>query len=151
MVPSRWFVHHLKARYAETDQMGVVYHANYLTWFEIGRTEMIRELGMPYRKIEERGLLLPVIDLGMQFLKPARYDDQIRVLTRIRDYSNIRMTFEVRIERIDDPSQQEGELLIIGHTKHVWLNRSWRPARIDREAPELYALIRQACQEQELK
>jgi acyl-CoA thioester hydrolase len=131
--------------------MGVVYHANYLTWFEIGRTEMIRELGMPYRKIEERGLLLPVIDLGMQFLKPARYDDHIRVLTRIRDYSNIRMTFEVRIERIDDPSQQEGELLIIGHTKHVWLNRSWRPARIDREAPELYALIRQACQEQELK
>jgi len=149
MASSRWFVHHLKARYAETDQMGVVYHANYLTWFEIGRTEMIRELGMPYRKIEEQGLLLPVVDLGMQFLKPARYDDLIRVQTRIRDYSNIRMTFEVMIQRIEDESQQEGELLITGHTKHVWLNQSWRPARIDREAPELYALIRQACKEQE--
>jgi len=151
MASSRWFVHHLKARYAETDQMGVVYHANYLTWFEIGRTEMIRELGLPYRKIEEQGLLLPVIDLGMQFLKPARYDDQIRVLTRIREYTNIRMTFEVRIERIEDELQQEGELLITGHTKHVWLNRNWRPARIDREAPELYELIKRACEQEELE
>jgi len=122
-----------------------------LTWFEIGRTEMIRELGLPYRKIEEQGLLLPVIDLGMQFLKPARYDDQIRVLTRIREYTNIRMTFEVRIERIEDELQQEGELLITGHTKHVWLNRNWRPARIDREAPELYELIKRACEQEELE
>ena len=67
--------------------MGVIYHANYLTWFEIGRTEMIRELGYPYRKIEEQGLLLPVVDLDMQFIKPAYYDDRIRISTRITDFT----------------------------------------------------------------
>lgn len=146
MTASKWYTHHLTARYAETDQMGVIYHANYLTWFEIGRTEMIREIGLPYRKIEEQGLLLPVVNLDMKFIKPARYDDQIRISTRIIDYSNIRITFEVRIERIEDRSDVSGELLVTGHTKHVWLNRDWKPARIDRAAPDLYALIQQACQ-----
>jgi len=144
MPSSKWYIHHLKARYAETDQMGVVYHANYLTWFEIGRTEMIRQIGYPYRQIEEQGLLLPVVDLDMKFLKPAYYDDLIRVSTRITDYSNIRLTFEVKIERIEREDQPEGELLVTGHTKHVWLNRSWKPTRIDRVAPDLHDLIVQA-------
>lgn len=124
--------------------MGVIYHANYLTWFEIGRTEMIRQLGYPYRDIEEKGLLLPVIDLEMKFVKPAYYDDLIRISTRITDYSNIRLSFEVKIERVEKETDQEGELLVTGHTKHVWLNRNWKPARIDREAPELYSLLGQA-------
>lgn len=144
MSRSRWYTHHMRARYAETDQMGVIYHANYLTWFEIGRTEMIRQLGYPYRDIEEKGLLLPVIDLEMKFVKPAYYDDLIRISTRITDYSNIRLSFEVKIERVEKETDQEGELLVTGHTKHVWLNRNWKPARIDREAPELYSLLGQA-------
>lgn len=146
MAMSAWYKHHLRARYAETDQMGVVYHANYLTWFEIGRTEMIRQIGYPYSKLEERGLLLPVIDLDMHFAKPARYDDLIRISTRITDYTNIRMTFEVRITKVQDTEQEDdGELLVSGQTRHVWLSRDWRPIRIDRHAPELVELLASAC------
>lgn len=141
MNDNRWYVHHIKVRYAETDQMGVVYHANYLTWFEIGRTEMIRQLGYPYRKIEERGLLLPVVDLGMTFVKPAFYDDLVRISTRVTQCTNIRLSFEVKIERVHSESDESGELLVTGYTKHVWLNRQWKPVRIDREAPDLYVLL----------
>lgn len=144
MAVSDWYEHRLRARYAETDQMGVIYHANYFNWFEIGRTEMIRELGIPYRSLEESGLLLPVVDLDAKFIKPAYYDDQICIRTRITDASQIRISFEVHIVR--EATEEENEqLLVTGHTKHVWLNRSWKPVRIDREAPELYALLMSAC------
>jgi acyl-CoA thioester hydrolase len=129
-----WFEHTLRVRYQETDQMGVVYHANYVNWFEIGRTELIRSMGMTYRSIEEMGLLLPVIDLQMQFRTPAKYDDFITIRTQIAEYSNIRIQFNSEIVR-------EGQLLVSGSTKHVWLNSEWKPTRIDRAAPELYALI----------
>ena len=63
--------------------MGVVYHANYLNWFEIGRTQMIREMGFTYRGMEEEGVLLPVVDLDIKYRQPARYDDLVTVFTRI--------------------------------------------------------------------
>ncbi|CAG7630979.1 acyl-CoA thioesterase [Paenibacillus allorhizosphaerae] len=128
------FTHELRVRYQETDQMGVVYHANYLNWFEIGRTEMIREMGMTYRTLEEKGLLLPVIEAELKFRQPARYDDRITIATRIVDFTNLRLQFACEIKRGD-------ELLVSGGTKHVWLNRDWKPVRIDKEAPELFALL----------
>ncbi|MFE5318818.1 acyl-CoA thioesterase [Paenibacillus sp. NPDC056579] len=134
MAASSWFEHQLRVRYQETDQMGVVYHANYLNWFEIGRTELIRSLGMPYQKIEELGLLLPVIEAEMKFKLPAKYDDFITIRTRIEDFTHLRLQFTSEIWR-------EEELLVSGGTRHVWLNREWKPARIDRAAPELFALL----------
>jgi acyl-CoA thioester hydrolase len=134
MPSSVWFQHTLRVRYAETDQMGVVYHANYLTWFEIGRTELIRSLGMPYDKIEAHGLLLPLIDAHMQFKLPAKYDDLITICTKIEDYTHLRVHFTSEIRR-------GSELVVSGSTKHVWVNRDWKPTRIDKFAPELYALL----------
>lgn len=116
--------------------MGVVYHANYLNWFEIGRTEMIREMGMPYRTLEAKGLLLPVVEADLKFHQPARYDDSITILTRIAEYSSLRICFDNEIHR-------GCELLVSGRTRHVWLNREWKPVRIDKEAPDLYALIKE--------
>ncbi|WP_426452065.1 acyl-CoA thioesterase [Paenibacillus sp. S-38] len=131
----RWFIYEVRVRYEETDQMGVVYHANYLTWFEIGRTEMIRSLGMPYQTLEARGLLLPLTDAEMKFRLPARYDDWITIRVRVSEFSSLRLTFECEIRR-------GTELLVTGRTKHVWVNREWRPTRIDKEAPDLYELIK---------
>ena len=88
MGQERWHQSQLRVRYEETDQMGVVYHANYLTWFEIGRTELIRALGYPYRKIEEKGLLLPVTEADLKFRKPAHYDDLIGIYTRVSQSSS---------------------------------------------------------------
>ncbi|MFC5451951.1 acyl-CoA thioesterase [Paenibacillus aestuarii] len=162
-----WHHHPLRVRYEETDQMGVVYHANYLTWFEIGRTELIRELGYPYRKIEEKGLLLPVIEAEAKFKKPARYDDLIGIYTRVGEASSIRIDFQYEIRLLPEglqsqplpsqplpsqplPSQQlqtqaavkpQGELLVTGTTRHVWVNPSWKPVRIEKEAPDLWHLL----------
>lgn len=132
---SRWFIHELRVRYQETDQMGVVYHVNYLNWFEIGRTELIRELGLPYQELEERGLLLPVTEADIKYHKPAKYDDWITVRTRIEEFTHVRLQFANEVLRGD-------ERLVSGGTSHMWVNSSWKPARIDRAAPDLYELLK---------
>lgn len=158
MQPKQWYFHRLRVRYQETDQMGVVYHANYLNWFEIGRTELIREMGVPYRSIEEKGLLLPVVDAEIKYRLPARYDDELVVCTRIAAFSHVRMEFESQVCRISaeqaasgesDEQRDEpyGQLLVSGRTRHMWLNGQWKPARLDREAPELYDLLKQNVKE----
>ncbi|WP_442951648.1 acyl-CoA thioesterase [Paenibacillus sp. GYB003] len=144
--------------------MGVVYHANYVNWFEIGRTELIRERGFPYKRIEELGLYLPVVELESKFRQPARYDDEIVLYTRIASYSAMTVHFESQVRkaaegrvdadapeadadahgerrRANDSAEPEGELLVSGMTRHMWLNRDWKPVRIDREAPELFGLL----------
>ncbi|SCW54674.1 acyl-CoA thioester hydrolase [Paenibacillus tianmuensis] len=126
--------HALRVRYQETDQMGVMYHANYLNWFEVGRTEMIRELGMPYQALEARGLLLPVIEADLKFRSPARYDDLVTIDTKVVELRSLRIQFAYEIKRGE-------EVLVTGRTQHVWLNRDWKPVRIDREVPDLYALL----------
>jgi acyl-CoA thioester hydrolase len=150
----KWSSHPLRVRYQETDQMGVVYHANYLNWFEIGRTEWIRARGMTYEDLEKQGLLLPLTDVEMKFRLPARYDDQITIYTKMIEYSNFRIRFASEIRRNPqqtDPTplgmdqslsiEPNGELLVSGETNHVWVNRAWRAVRIDKAAPDLYALI----------
>lgn len=134
-----WFEHPIRVRYAETDQMGVVYHARYLDWFEIGRTEMIRRLGMEYRTLEEKGLLLPVVELDIKYLSPARYDDTVVVRTRLSGYSSVRMEFRYEIRE-----ECSGELLVTGNSNHVWVNRQWKPARIEKVVPELGRLLEQS-------
>jgi acyl-CoA thioester hydrolase len=154
-----WHQHVLRARYQETDQMGVVHNANYLSWFEIGRTEWLRNTGIAYRKLESWGLLLPLVDLNIQFRQPARYDDCIAVFTAMTDFSAARLQFEYEVRRIGDaltsPDIQAGqavtpygELLASGTSRHMWLNREWKPARIDKTAPEVYALLQTNKQQQ---
>jgi acyl-CoA thioester hydrolase len=136
MVENSGFMHQLRVRYQETDQMGVVYHVNYLNWLEIARTEWIRELGISYSQLEEKGLLLPVTDVQLKYIQPARYDDVIDVYLRIADYSYLRMGFEYDVYRSID-----NLLLLTGTTRHVWVNHEWKPVRLDRMMPELYELI----------
>ncbi|UNK17274.1 acyl-CoA thioesterase [Paenibacillus sp. N3/727] len=152
---SRWFTTSFRVRYQESDQMGVVYHANYLNWFEIGRTEMIRQLGFTYRGMEEEGVLLPLVDLDIQYKSPARYDDLVTVFTRMTVFSPLRIHYEYEVRRLNDEDrglldtvgqQEEGELpgdkLVIGATRHVWVNRDWKPARLDKNVPKLYDALR---------
>lgn len=137
MVKHGWFAHKLRVRYQETDQMGVVYHANYLNWFEVARTEYIRALGVTYKILEQQGLFLPVTDAEIKFVQPAKYDDLVSIHTRISRSTALRLEFEYRIFR------EPGELLVSGVTRHAWLNRDWKPMRIHKEAPELYSLLQE--------
>lgn len=150
---SRWHSTSIRVRYQETDQMGVVYHANYLIWFECGRTEMFRELGFDYKRLEGLGLLLPVTSADLQFKSPARYDDLITVYARLTTFSALRVVYEYEICRMaagqEGQERTAGELLVSGSTSHVWLNGEWRPVRIDRAQPELFHAILAALKEEE--
>ena len=117
--------------------MGVVYHANYAVWFELARTDWVRAQGMPYSEAEKRGLLLPVVDLSVSFRQPARYDDLVEVRCRVVEFSPVRIAFEYEARLAEQPDV----VLAAGSTRHVWVGRDWKPVRLDRAAPDLYAAL----------
>jgi acyl-CoA thioester hydrolase len=89
----------IRVRYAETDQMGVAYHTNYLVWCEIGRTEYMRELGLPYAALERQGVYLAVAEAQLRFMAPARYDDRVFICTRIERLQTRAVTFAYELSR----------------------------------------------------
>jgi len=112
----------ISVRYAETDMMGIVYHGNYLPWFEVGRTALLKECGLPYRELEAQGYLLPVIELGIKFHKPALYDDTVTVITQLRERPLLRIRLDYEVRRGD-------ELLVTGFTVHGFINKTGEPVR----------------------
>ncbi len=138
----------IRVRYAETDAMGVVYYANYLVWFELGRTDWIRAHGMSYRELEDAGILLPVIEAHCAYKASARYDDLVRLETRVVALSPARVSFAYRATRTDaatgtatDAGTDGGETLLAeGRTAHVFLTREGRIARLNRH-PRLWRAL----------
>ena len=109
--------------YGDTDQMGVVYYANYLRFFEGARAHFIRGLGISYAEIEQRGIMLPVYEASVQYLKSAKYDDLIEVhLTQT--HTRVKIRFEYKVHRIPDDG-----VLALGHTVHVCVGKEGRPTR----------------------
>lgn len=109
-------------RYAETDMMGVVYHGNYLPWFEIGRTQLLKEHGVPYRQLEAEGFFLPVVEVQAKYHRPALYDDTVTVITTMKEKPGVRITLDYEIRRGDT-------LLVTGKTVHAFMDRQGRPTR----------------------
>jgi acyl-CoA thioester hydrolase len=109
----------VRVRYAETDQMGIVYYANYLVWFELGRVELLRSIGLAYSRLEtDHGCILPVIDVSCRYKSPARYDDEILIETRPAMLRGTVLKFAYRILR-KAPEGEEQTLLAEGETVHV--------------------------------
>lgn len=108
----------IDVRYQETDQMGVVYHANYLVWFEIGRTKLIEQLGFTYADMEKSGIILPVIDAHLSYKKPAKYGNKAYVETTLREYKGVRITYDYNVKSVDSD-----ELLVTGYTKHAFTEK----------------------------
>lgn len=111
-----------RVRYAETDQMGIVYHANYLVWCEMGRTDLIRSLGMTYAEMERSGVALAVSDLSIRFHAPARYDDLIRVRTTLIDLRSRLVAFDYLVSNAETDQR-----LATAHTRLVSLDPLGRP------------------------
>ncbi|MDP2138481.1 MAG: thioesterase family protein [Candidatus Didemnitutus sp.] len=112
----------INVRYAETDMMGVVYHGNYLAWFEVGRTQLLRECGVVYRNLETQGYRLPVIEVGCKYLRPAVYDDNVTVVTTLAEKPLLRIRLDYEVRRDD-------ELLVTGFTVHGFINHQGAPVR----------------------
>jgi acyl-CoA thioester hydrolase len=124
----------IRVRYAETDKMGVVYYANYFVWFEVARTDLLRALGWSYREMEHAGVSLPVIDARCEYLRPARYDDELEVRTEGRLLSPIRMEFTYEVRILPD-----GVVAASGKTVHAALDTTGRPCRLPDRVREAFA------------
>ena len=122
----------VRVRYAETDKMGVVYYAHYLVWFEIGRTEWLRETGWTYRAMEDDGFGLPVIEAHCEYKASARYDDELAIRTSARLVTPIRLAFEYTVVRRGDDAT-----IATGHTVHAAVDRSGRPVRLPARVKDL--------------
>ena len=120
----------VRVRYADTDAMGVVYHANYLIWFEVGRGDFMREVGIPYTEFEKRGIFVPVVEANLQYRASGRYDELLQVETTVAELSAAKVKFGYRILR-------DGELLCSGYTVHAFVSGG-RPAALPKLAPDLY-------------
>jgi acyl-CoA thioester hydrolase len=118
-------------RYAETDMMGVVYHGNFLPWFEIGRTTLLREMGLPYRQLEAEGYRLPVLEVGAKYFRPALYDDTITIITTIHDKPLLRIRLEYEVKRGE-------ELLATGFTVHAFIDHGGKPVRPPQSAVKAF-------------
>lgn len=112
----------VRVRYSETDQMGVVYHGNYIPYFEIGRVEWLRNKGISYKALEESGVALPIVSMTINYKKPAKYDDLLNVKTVFKKQSSVKIEFDCEI------TDTEGELLTTAHFILVFVNvKTGRP------------------------
>ena len=120
----------LRVRYAETDRMGVVYYANYYVWFEVARTDWLRETGWSYREMEADGVSLPVIESHCDYRQPSRYDDEIEIRTQATLVSPVRIRFDYEVLR-------DGSVLSTGHTVHAAVDGGGRPCRLPRRVLDM--------------
>jgi acyl-CoA thioester hydrolase len=128
----------VRVRYAETDQMGVVYHANHFIWFEIGRVELMRQLGFTYRDMErEHGCFIPVVDARCRYKAPARYDDEIIVRTQLKNVRESVIHFGYQLLRAND-----GEVLAEGETTHMVIDAQMKTASLP---PAFLKVFREAA------
>ena len=112
----------VRVRYSETDQMGVVYHGNYLPYFEIGRVEWLRNKGVSYKSMEENGIALPIVSLSVNYKKPARYDELLTVITKFKNQSSVKISFDCEIRN------EQQELLTTAHFILVFVDlKTGRP------------------------
>lgn len=107
-----------RVRYAETDRMGYLYYGNYAAYFEVGRVELLRSSGISYRELEDKGILLPVRDFSVRYIKPAHYDELLSLETAVTDLSNVRITFDYRLEN------DAGDLLTTAKTTLVFVDKA---------------------------
>ena len=115
----------VRVRYAETDKMGVAYHANYFVWFEVARCDLLRSLGSTYRDLEEHGVMLPVIEAYCAYRTAARYDDELEIQTSGALLSPARVEFNYAVRR-----RADGTALADGRTVHAAVDLSGRPRRL---------------------
>lgn len=124
----------IKVRYAETDQMGVVYHSNYLIWFEVARTEFMEAKGVNYKELEENGLFLPVVEVNCRYKRSAKYNDILTINTTV-ELQGRKIIFRYKIYK-------EDQLLSEGYTIHVFINKKGNVITLEKAEPQVYQKLK---------
>ena len=122
--------------YADTDAMGIAYHGNYIKWFEIGRTEWLRQIDYPYARLEKEGIWLPVTEITCVYKTPAHYDDVLEIACQVDDLGGASMVMAYEIRR----KAEEG-ILVYGKTRHAVTGPDLKPIKLKRLKPEFYSLV----------
>lgn len=131
-----------KLNYYETDQMGIIHHSNYIRYFEEARLDMMKKVGLDYRKMEEMGIIIPVTFAECKYLIPLHFDDEVVIHTRMTKYDGIKMEVSYEIYRTDTE-----ELCTTGKTGHCFLDRELKPIRMKRQYPDLFAKLKGMLEE----
>lgn len=124
------------ARYAETDQMGIIHHSNYAVWFEVGRTDFLKQAGTSNTNIEAKGVLLPLYEMNCKFISPAKYEDEIKVITSLKHISPVRLCFSYEVKNMTNNS-----LLAEGVTMHAWTDKALKPINAKKRIPNEYSVL----------
>ena len=133
---------YIRPRYEETDQMGIIYHGNYVIWFEQARSGFFRSLEYPYKKLEEEGIWLPVIEIGCKYFSPAKYDEEVYVKTSIEAFKGVRI--KLKYEIYDKANEV---LLVTGFSTHAITDHSMKPVSLKKKNREIFDIISK-CKEE---
>lgn len=133
----------LRVNYWDTDAMKVVYHANYIKYFEYGRSEMLRQIGLPYREMEKRGVMLPMLSVSCEYKRPAVYDDLLEICTIFEDYRGARLKHRYEIYR-----KETGELLVTGNSVLGIVGKDMKPVILKKKFPEIHERFRSLIEEE---
>ena len=125
-------VYRRKAQYHETDQMGIIHHSNYVKWMEEARMDLMDQMGLSYKQMEEMEIISPVLSIAVEYHSMVHFDDTVVIETKITRYNGIKMDVEYRMT-----DKETGELRTTGKSSHCFLNRSGKPISLKRSYPEL--------------
>lgn len=139
----KFYIH--QAQYYETDQMKIVHHSNYIRWFEEARGWLLEQVGFGYDKMEEVGVIVPVLEAECQYKKMVRYNERVFIIPKLIKFNGIKMTLEYEVKDI-----KTGELKAIGRTVHGFLNEEYKPVSLKRSYPEIYNLFLNLLEENKI-
>lgn len=129
----RWQVYRHKTQYYETDQMGLIHHSNYIRWFESARVDALDQMGISYKSMEERGILIPVLSVSCDYKSMVHFGDIVLVIPKVEQLTGVKMAMSYQV--IDEAS---GELRTTGSSKHCFLNLEHRPISIKRDYKDIF-------------
>jgi acyl-CoA thioester hydrolase len=129
-------------RYSETDQMGIIYHANYFPWFEMGRTDLLAKIGFAYKSIEDMGILFPLTEGNCKYKIAAKYDEDVRLVTKFGMLKGTKARFDYEIYRVSDDV-----CLATGFTEHGFVDKNLKPVRLRRDYKDLWDAMESSYKE----
>jgi acyl-CoA thioester hydrolase len=125
-----------EAKYYETDQMGIIHHSNYIRWFEEARMDFMEQMGFPYKKMEEYGILSPVLGVSCEYHAAVRFGEKVSITCRLCSFNGIKMKISYEIRNLET-----GELHTTGESSHCFVTKELKPLSLKKSLPEVYALF----------
>lgn len=129
-------IYERKVNYYETDSMKIVHHSNYIRYMEESRTNSLSKIGLPYSKMEEEGILIPVLSVSCEYKRPARYEDIILIDVKVKEYTGVKLIMEYEIT-----NKETGELLLTGESKHCFTDVNLKPLSLKKAKPDMHEMF----------